>query len=98
MRCRLVATGSVGARMVRHAAHGRGQRHRVLTPVPSSAQVVLEEGNDRKVIFSTFDPDVATLVRLKQPRYPVRPSHVFQTCCMRHIESYTQLLVVNSPL
>ena len=37
-------------------------------------QVVFEEGIDRKVIFSSFDPDVATLARLKQPRYPVRPS------------------------
>lgn len=44
--------------------------------VDAILKVVLEEGNDRKVIFSTFDPDVATLVRLKQPRYPV----FFLTC------------------
>ena len=39
-------------------------------------QVVLEEGAGRRVIFSTFDPDCATLVSLKQPRYPV----FFLTC------------------
>ena len=46
----------------------------LFAPLPWCVQVVLEEGNDRKVIFSTFDPDVATLIRLKQPRYPVRPT------------------------
>lgn len=39
-------------------------------------QVVLEEGVGRRVIFSTFDPDCATLLSLKQPRYPV----LFLTC------------------
>lgn len=39
-------------------------------------KVVLEEGHGRKVIFSTFDPDCATLLSLKQPRYPV----FFLTC------------------
>lgn len=39
-------------------------------------QVVLEEGAGRRVIFSTFDPDCATLLSLKQPRYPV----LFLTC------------------
>ena len=34
------------------------------------AQVVLEEAGTRKVIFSTFDPDCATLLSLKQPRFP----------------------------
>ena len=33
-------------------------------------QVVLEEAGTRKVIFSTFDPDCATLLSLKQPRFP----------------------------
>ena len=33
-------------------------------------QVVLEEAGSRKVIFSTFDPDCATLLSLKQPRFP----------------------------
>ena len=36
----------------------------------------MKEGADRKIIFSSFDPDVATLCRLKQPRYPV----FFLTC------------------
>jgi glycerophosphodiester phosphodiesterase len=40
------------------------------------AQVVLQEGRNRKVIFSTFDPDCATLLSLKQPRFPV----FFLTC------------------
>lgn len=39
-------------------------------------QVVLEEGAGRRVIFSTFDPDCATLLSLKQPRFPV----LFLTC------------------
>lgn len=39
--------------------------------VDAVAKVVLEEGKGRRVIFSTFDPDCATLLRLKQPRYPV---------------------------
>ena len=34
-------------------------------------QVVLEEGHKRKVIFSSFDPDCATLLSLKCARYPV---------------------------
>ena len=34
-------------------------------------QVVLEEGHKRKVIFSTFDPDCATLLSLKCARFPV---------------------------
>ena len=33
--------------------------------------MVLEEGHKRKVIFSTFDPDCATLLSLKCARYPV---------------------------
>ena len=39
-------------------------------------QVVLEEAGTRKVIFSTFDPDCATLLSLKQPRFPgaLRPA------------------------
>lgn len=39
-------------------------------------QVVLEEGHKRKVIFSSFDPDCATLLSLKCARYPV----FFLTC------------------
>lgn len=38
--------------------------------------MVFDEAGDRKIIFSSFDPDCATLVRLKQPRYPV----FFLTC------------------
>lgn len=41
-----------------------------------TAQVALEEGAGRRVIFSTFDPDCATLLSLKQPRFPV----LFLTC------------------
>ena len=46
------------------------------TLLPLHAQVVLEEGAGRKVIFSTFDPDCAALLSLKQPRFPV----FFLTC------------------
>ena len=42
----------------------------------TALQVVFEEAGQRKIIFSTFDPDCATLARLKQPRYPV----FFLTC------------------
>lgn len=44
--------------------------------VDAILKVVLEEGAGRKVIFSTFDPDCATLLSLKQPRFPV----LFLTC------------------
>lgn len=44
--------------------------------VDTVLRVVLDEGNGRPVIFSTFDPDCATLLRLKQPRFPV----FFLTC------------------
>ena len=47
-----------------------------LTNEPLCLQVVFEEAGERKIIFSTFDPDCATLARLKQPRYPV----FFLTC------------------
>ncbi|GAB4820329.1 hypothetical protein N2152v2_007375 [Parachlorella kessleri] len=46
------------------------------TFVDEVLKVVLEEGRGRKVIFSTFDADCATLLSLKQPRYPV----FFLTC------------------
>mmetsp|Transcript_6370 Transcript_6370/g.18321 ORF Transcript_6370/g.18321 Transcript_6370/m.18321 type:complete len:699 (+) Transcript_6370:300-2396(+) len=44
--------------------------------VDAVLKVLMEEGANRKIIFSSFDPDVATLCRLKQPRYPV----FFLTC------------------
>ena len=44
-------------------------------------QVVLEEGHKRKVIFSTFDPDCATLLSLKCARYPV----FFLTCAGKKV-------------
>lgn len=45
--------------------------------VDAVLKVVLESAANRRVIFSTFDPDCATLLSLKQPRYPV----LFLTCC-----------------
>lgn len=44
--------------------------------VDAVLRVALEEGAGRRVIFSTFDPDCATLLSLKQPRFPV----LFLTC------------------
>lgn len=44
--------------------------------VDAVLRVVLDEAKGRKIIFSTFDPDCATLLSLKQPRYPV----FFLTC------------------
>lgn len=44
--------------------------------VDTVLRVVFEEARGRKVIFSTFDPDCATLLSLKQPRFPV----FFLTC------------------
>ena len=56
------------------------QRQRdAVAPAPccrNPLQVVLEEGAGRRVIFSTFDPDCAALLSLKQPRFPV----FFLTC------------------
>ena len=43
----------------------------ILSTLGFHAQVVLEEGHKRKVIFSSFDPDCATLLSLKCARYPV---------------------------
>ncbi|XP_044742246.1 glycerophosphocholine phosphodiesterase GPCPD1 isoform X2 [Chrysoperla carnea] len=34
-------------------------------------KVVLEHGGDRRIIFSSFNPDICTLIRLKQNKYPV---------------------------
>ena len=44
--------------------------------VDAVLKVVFEEAKHRKLIFSSFDPDCATLLSLKQPRYPV----LFLTC------------------
>jgi glycerophosphodiester phosphodiesterase len=44
--------------------------------VDAVLEVVLSAAAGRRVIFSTFDPDCATLLSLKQPRYPV----LFLTC------------------
>jgi len=44
--------------------------------VDAILKVVFQEARGRKVIFSTFDPDCATLLSLKQPRFPV----FFLTC------------------
>ncbi|KAL6071617.1 Glycerophosphocholine phosphodiesterase gpcpd1 [Balamuthia mandrillaris] len=41
-------------------------------------KVVFDNHNDnRKIVFSTFDPDMATILRKKQPKYPV----LFLTTC-----------------
>ncbi|XP_076283163.1 glycerophosphocholine phosphodiesterase GPCPD1 isoform X2 [Lasioglossum baleicum] len=34
-------------------------------------KVVLEYGGDRKVVFSSFNPDICAMIRLKQNKYPV---------------------------
>ena len=46
------------------------------TLVDTVLKVVFDEAKGRKVIFSTFDADCATLLSLKQPRFPV----FFLTC------------------
>ena len=46
--------------------------------------MVFEEAGERKIIFSTFDPDCATLARLKQPRYPV----FFLTCAGEKVRRF----------
>lgn len=33
--------------------------------------MVFTYAGDRKIMFSSFDPDICTLLSLKQPRYPV---------------------------
>lgn len=47
-------------------------------------QVVLEEAGTRKVIFSTFDPDCATLLSLKQPRFPGKATFYMQYSHILH--------------
>ena len=34
-------------------------------------KVVLEYGGDRKIVFSSFNPDICLMIRLKQNKYPV---------------------------
>lgn len=34
-------------------------------------KVVLEHGGDRKIVFSSFNPDICAMMRLKQNKYPV---------------------------
>ncbi|XP_011162338.1 glycerophosphocholine phosphodiesterase GPCPD1 [Solenopsis invicta] len=34
-------------------------------------KVVLEYGGDRKIVFSSFNPDICAMIRLKQNKYPV---------------------------
>ncbi|KAL2750907.1 glycerophosphocholine phosphodiesterase GPCPD1 isoform X4 [Vespula maculifrons] len=34
-------------------------------------KVVLEYGGDRKIVFSSFNPDICVMIRLKQNKYPV---------------------------
>ncbi|EEB13637.1 conserved hypothetical protein [Pediculus humanus corporis] len=41
------------------------------TYVDSILKVVLENGGNRKIIFSCFHPDICTMVRHKQTKYPV---------------------------
>ncbi|KAL4420635.1 hypothetical protein ABPG75_010291 [Micractinium tetrahymenae] len=61
---------------VMEVAAMRAQFYNRNTFVDAVLRVVLEEGAGRRVIFSTFDPDCATLLSLKQPRFPV----LFLTC------------------
>ena len=39
--------------------------------VDTVLQTVFENARDRNLLFSCFDPDVCTMLRLKQHRYPV---------------------------
>ncbi|XP_058804972.1 glycerophosphocholine phosphodiesterase GPCPD1-like isoform X1 [Phymastichus coffea] len=34
-------------------------------------KVVLEHGGERKIVFSSFNPDICAMIRLKQNKYPV---------------------------
>lgn len=43
--------------------------------------MVLEEAGTRKVIFSSFDPDCATLLSLKQPRFPGWSNFTDESLC-----------------
>lgn len=54
---------------IRHV-FGKSYAHKSCVEVVElGVQVVLEEGHKRKIIFSTFDPDCATLLSLKCARY-----------------------------
>ncbi|KAI8427719.1 hypothetical protein MSG28_002156 [Choristoneura fumiferana] len=41
------------------------------TYVDKVLEVVLKNGGDRRIIFSCFNPDICTMVRYKQNKYPV---------------------------
>ncbi|KAL6954341.1 Lysophospholipase D gdpd1 [Sarracenia purpurea var. burkii] len=47
------------------------QQHNVIHVLQSILKVVFEHGNERPIIFSTFHPDAAMLVRKLQSTYPV---------------------------
>lgn len=46
--------------------------------------LVLRKGADRRIIFSCFDPDICTMLRFKQNRYPV----MFLTQSLCEINKY----------
>ena len=63
---------------------------RAVHDIPCCTQVVFEEAGERKIIFSSFDPDCATLARLKQPRWPI----FFLTCAGEKVHHFSLLIVV----
>ena len=58
--------------------------------VDTVLKTVFDNAKDRNLFFSCFDPDVCTLLRLKQHRYPV----LFLSCCINDI--YTKYKDIRS--
>jgi len=55
-------------------ADGRRESHNAFELnlfVDTILKTVLEHGNKRKIVFSSFNPDICTVVRYKQNKYPV---------------------------
>lgn len=55
-------------------ADGRRESHNAFELnlfVDTILQTVLAHGNKRKIVFSSFNPDICTVVRYKQNKYPV---------------------------
>ncbi len=62
-------------------ADGRRERHNVFEMnlfVDLILKTVLKHGGSRRIVFSSFNPDVCTMVRSKQNKYPV----LFLTQCV----------------
>ncbi|KAG6446286.1 hypothetical protein O3G_MSEX004390 [Manduca sexta] len=54
------------------------------TYVDKVLEVVLKHAGERRIVFSCFNPDICTMVRYKQNKYPVMFLTVVSKYCMYH--------------